>query len=74
MAAAVAGGYDELAEQAHILLYSEPSSPLQQSNTAVDKLLYMAEQRLPVVHSPAPVQADAEGCYPAPIPGAWTEI
>jgi len=24
--------------------------------------------------SPAPVQADAEGRYPAPIPGAWTEI
>jgi predicted dehydrogenase len=24
--------------------------------------------------SPAPVQANAEGRYPAPIPGAWTEI
>ena len=24
--------------------------------------------------SPAPVQADAKGRYPAPIPGAWTEI
>ncbi|MEK7677420.1 MAG: gfo/Idh/MocA family oxidoreductase [Verrucomicrobiota bacterium] len=24
--------------------------------------------------SPAPVQADAQGRYPAPIPGAWTEI
>ncbi len=24
--------------------------------------------------SPAPVQADAEGRYPAPVPGAWTEI
>ena len=24
--------------------------------------------------SPAPVQADAQGCYPAPVPGAWREI
>jgi trimethylamine---corrinoid protein Co-methyltransferase len=54
MAAAVAGGYEPLAEQAHILLYSEPSSPLKQSETAIDKLLLMAEHRLPVVHSPGP--------------------
>ncbi len=25
-------------------------------------------------NSPAPVQADAEGRYPAPIPGKWTEV
>ncbi len=55
MAAAVAGGYEALAEQQHILLYSEPSSPLQQSETAVDKLLLMAEYRLPLVHSPGPL-------------------
>jgi len=54
MAAAVAGGYEPLREQQHILLYSEPSSPLQQSETAVDKLLLMAEYELPVVHSPGP--------------------
>jgi hypothetical protein len=24
--------------------------------------------------SPAPVQANAEGRYPAPVPGSWTEI
>ncbi|MFO7625125.1 MAG: trimethylamine methyltransferase family protein [Anaerolineales bacterium] len=54
MAAAVAGGYEALREQQHILLYSEPSSPLQQSQTAVDKLLMMAEYELPVVHSPGP--------------------
>jgi trimethylamine--corrinoid protein Co-methyltransferase len=55
MAAAVAGGHEVLREQQHILLYSEPSSPLQQSETAVDKLLLMAEQELPVVHSPGPL-------------------
>jgi trimethylamine--corrinoid protein Co-methyltransferase len=55
MAAAVAGSHEDLIEQQHILLYSEPSSPLQQSETAVDKLLLMAEHRLPIVHSPAPL-------------------
>ena len=55
MAASVAGGHGALVEQQHILLYSEPSSPLQQSETAVDKLLLMAEHRLPIVHSPAPL-------------------
>ena len=55
MAAAVAGGYEALTEQQHILLYSEPSSPLQQSETAVDKLLLMAKYQLPVVHSPGPL-------------------
>ena len=24
--------------------------------------------------SPAPVQPDAEGRYPAPVPGSWTEM
>jgi trimethylamine--corrinoid protein Co-methyltransferase len=55
MAAAVAGDHEALREQQHILLYSEPSSPLQQSETAVDKLLLMAEYELPVIHSPGPL-------------------
>jgi trimethylamine--corrinoid protein Co-methyltransferase len=55
MAAVVAGGHDALREQQHILLYSEPSSPLQQSETAVDKLMLMAKNELPIVHSPAPL-------------------
>ncbi len=54
MAAAVAGGQEALREEQHILLFSEPSSPLQQSESALDKLLMMAEYELPVVHSPGP--------------------
>ena len=53
MAAAVAGGYEALMERPQLLLYSEPSSPLQQSDTAVEKLLLMAEKRVPIVHAPA---------------------
>jgi len=50
MAAAVAGGQEALREEQHILLFSEPSSPLQQSESALDKLLMMAEYELPVGH------------------------
>jgi trimethylamine---corrinoid protein Co-methyltransferase len=56
MAAAVAGGMERLRQSPNLLLYSEPSSPLRHSQTALDKLLFMAEQGLPIVHSPAPVQ------------------
>jgi trimethylamine--corrinoid protein Co-methyltransferase len=55
MAAVAAGGHEALKEGQHILLYSEPSSPLQQSETAIDKLILMAEYALPVVHSPGPL-------------------
>ena len=62
MAAAVAGGHEALTEQQHILLYSEPTSPLQQSETAVDKLMLMARYQLPVVHSPAPLMGGTGPC------------
>jgi trimethylamine--corrinoid protein Co-methyltransferase len=55
MAAAAAGGADNLRLNPSLLLYSEPTTPLTHSRTATDKLLYMAEQRLPIVHSPAPM-------------------
>jgi trimethylamine--corrinoid protein Co-methyltransferase len=55
MAAVPAGGMDGLRVNPTLLLYSEPSTPLKHSETATDKLLYMAEQSLPIVHSPAPM-------------------
>lgn len=55
MAAAAAGGIEELRLNPTLLLYSEPSTPLKHSETATGKLLYMAEQSLPIVHSPAPM-------------------
>jgi len=54
-AAAVAGGRDELRLNPTLLLYSEPTTPLSHSATATDKLLCMAAEGLPVVHSPAPM-------------------
>jgi trimethylamine--corrinoid protein Co-methyltransferase len=54
-AAAVAGGSEALRLNPTLLLYSEPTTPLQHSRTALEKLLVMAETGIPVVHSPAPM-------------------
>jgi len=69
MAAAAAGGLEKLRHNPSLLIYTEPSSPLRHSFTAVDKLLYMAEQGLPIVHSPAPVQG---GTATVTLAGALT--
>lgn len=66
MAAAAAGGLERLQLNPNLLLYSEPTSPLQHSRTATEKLLFMAEHRLPVVHSPAPMMG---GTAPASLAG-----
>jgi trimethylamine--corrinoid protein Co-methyltransferase len=70
MAAEAAGGLAELQMNPSLLLYSEPSSPLRHSDTAVEKLLFMAQNRLPVVYSPAPVQG---GTAPITLAGALTQ-
>ncbi len=54
-AAVVAGGMDRLRLNPTILVYAEPTTPLQHSRTATEKLLYMASEALPVVYSPAPM-------------------
>ena len=66
MAAAAAGGVARLRLNPTLLLYSEPSTPLQHSETATGKLLYMAEQGLPIVHSPAPMMG---GTAPVTLAG-----
>ena len=66
MAAAAAGGMEQLRLNPTLLLYSEPTTPLQHSETATGKLLYMAEQRLPIVHSPAPMMG---GTAPVTLAG-----
>ena len=53
MAEIIAGSPEALAANPFIALYDEPSSPLQHSEEAVQKLLYLAEKRLPVIYIPA---------------------
>lgn len=69
MAAAVAGGMERLSRYPNLLLYSEPSTPLQHSREAVDKLLFCARHAIPVTHSPAPMMG---GTAPVTLAGAVT--
>jgi trimethylamine--corrinoid protein Co-methyltransferase len=66
MAAATRGGAEALEREPSVCLYAEPSTPLQHTRTAVEKLLEAAEQRLPVVYTPCPM---AGGTAPATLAG-----
>jgi trimethylamine--corrinoid protein Co-methyltransferase len=52
MAAAATGGRETLKRKPVLVLYDEPSSPLQHSFTAIDKLLYCAEHSVPTNYAP----------------------
>lgn len=67
MAAAAAGGDEKLRQYPTLLLYSEPTTPLQHSVEATEKLLFCAEHAIPVVHSPAPMMG---GTAPVTVAGA----
>ncbi|MFQ5400580.1 MAG: trimethylamine methyltransferase family protein [Anaerolineae bacterium] len=67
MAAATMGGMDKLSQYPNILLYSEPTTPLQHSLEAAEKLLFCAAHSIPVTHSPAPMIG---GTAPSTIAGA----
>ena len=56
MAELVAGGSEPLALAPFLIAYLEPSSPLQHSETALRKVLLMADKRLPFVYAPGPVE------------------
>lgn len=67
MAAVAAGGMDQLRKFPNFLVYSEPSTPLQHSQTALEKLLFCAEHAIPITHSPAPMMG---GTAPVTLAGA----
>lgn len=67
MAAAAAGGAEQLERYPHFLVYSEPSTPLQHSPEATDKLLFCARHSIPITHSPAPMMG---GTAPVTLAGA----
>jgi trimethylamine--corrinoid protein Co-methyltransferase len=55
IAAANSGGLEELQKNPTLCLYAEPSSPLNHSKTAIEKLLLVAEKKIPVVYTPCPI-------------------
>ncbi len=69
MASAAMGGMDALSKFPNFAVYSEPSTPLQHSLEATEKLLFCAEHSIPVTHSPAPMMG---GTAPVTLAGAVT--
>lgn len=53
MARVAAGGARALAERPFIVLYAEPTSPLQHTREALEKLVTCARERVPVIYAPA---------------------
>jgi len=52
MSVAVAGSLEELQKHPFIAMYSEPLPPLQHSQEAIAKAVFMAEKGLPLVYTP----------------------
>ena len=55
LAAAVAGGLENLQRKPFICLYAEPTSPLRHMPEATDKLITAAELSIPVIFTPCPL-------------------
>jgi trimethylamine--corrinoid protein Co-methyltransferase len=67
MAAAAAGGIEQLRLNPSLLGYSQATTPLQHPADSLGKLLFMAEQGLPMVHMPSPMMG---GTAPVTMAGA----
>jgi len=70
MAAAVVGDREKLIRKPTFVLYDEPTSPLVHGPETLEKLLFMAENRLPVNYSPG-IMAGATS--PVTMAGAITQ-
>ena len=55
MAAAAAGGNEELRLSPNLLCYSQVTTPLVHNHKSTEKLFYMSEMALPIVHQPSPM-------------------
>jgi trimethylamine--corrinoid protein Co-methyltransferase len=71
IAETIAGGREALAARPFLVLYAEPTSPLQHSREAVEKLLLCAQRRVPVMYIPA-VMLGATA--PVTVAGALAQI
>ena len=55
MCVAVKGSEGAYAEAPFMIFYAEPSSPLKHTSEALQKLMYCAEHRIPIVYTPCPI-------------------
>ena len=67
MALLLCGGKEEFEATPTIVHYSEPISPLVYYDLAIDKVMYCAENRIPLINFPAP---QCGGSAPATFAGA----
>ena len=70
MACEAVGGAEEFARAPLFVVYIEPSSPLNNSRTAVAKLLYSAQAGIPAIYTPCPM---AGGTAPATLAGVLVQ-
>lgn len=66
MAVVIKGTLEKLQQEPFYVLYSEPSTPLLQTEESLEKILFMAENRLPMVHTSG---AAAGGVAPVSLAG-----
>ncbi len=69
IAAAVAGGVEALRHRPNYIFYAEPLSPLVANREASDKLVYCAQNRIPLIYTPCPMNG---GTAPATSAGTLT--
>lgn len=65
MAVAITGSLEELQKKPFFCFYAEPTTPLQHSYEALDKMIYMAEKGLPSIYTPAPMMGATAPSTPA---------
>jgi len=70
MACEVVGGEDEFQKTPLFVIYTEPSSPLEHSKDATEKVLYAAEKSIPAIITPCP---SAGGTSPATMAGVLVQ-
>jgi len=67
IAATVRGGVEALQQNPYVILYSESSPPLRHSSEAIDKAVFAAKAKVPVIYTPC---IFAGGVAPATMAGA----
>lgn len=70
MALLLCGGKEKFDQAPYIVHYSEPISPLVYYDPAVDKLIFCAENNIPLINFPAP---QASGSSPATFAGSLVQ-
>lgn len=70
IASIIVGGLEELQKKPFIALYSESSPPLVHSDEAINKAIFAAKKRLPIIYTPCVI---AGATSPATLAGTITQ-